>query len=87
VQQLFNDPKAFMVGTLFISIAVAFLIGWLGFCWFRFRQLELEAVLKQEMIQRGMSADDIVRVLKASKVEPIGACRKEAASMAAGVRD
>jgi len=87
VQQLFNDPKAFMVATLFISIAVSFLIGWLGFCWFRFRQLELEAALKQEMIQRGMSADDIVRVLKASKVEPLGMCGKESRSAMAGLRD
>jgi hypothetical protein len=87
VQQLFSDPKAFMVATLFISIAVAFLIGWLGFCWFRFRQLELEAALKQEMIQRGMSADDIVRVLKVSKVEPLGMCRKESQSVVAGLRD
>jgi hypothetical protein len=49
--------------------------------------LELEAALKQEMIQRGMSADDIVRVLKVSKVEPIGMCGKESPSVVAGLRD
>jgi hypothetical protein len=35
--------------------------------WRKARQAECEAVLKQEMVQRGMSADDIVRVLQAGK--------------------
>ena len=34
--------------------------------WRRGRTTELEIMLKQEMLQRGMSADDIVKVLQAS---------------------
>ncbi len=34
--------------------------------WRRGRKVELEIMLKQEMLQRGMSADDIVKVLQAS---------------------
>jgi hypothetical protein len=47
--------------------AGAGLIALLGYGLFRWRQEVIEAALKQEMLQRGMSADDIVRVLKASK--------------------
>jgi hypothetical protein len=34
--------------------------------WRGVRQFETEAALKQEMLQRGMSAEDIERVLRAS---------------------
>jgi len=34
-------------------------------CWRRMRKDELDAGLKQDMIARGMSADEIVRVLSA----------------------
>jgi hypothetical protein len=33
--------------------------------WYRWRKCEIEAELKHEMIARGMSANDIVRVLEA----------------------
>lgn len=33
--------------------------------WYKHRQTEIDAALKQEMIQRGMSAEDIERVLAA----------------------
>jgi hypothetical protein len=36
----------------------------------RIRQAETEAALKQEMIQRGMSADEIVRVLESGVNKP-----------------
>jgi hypothetical protein len=35
--------------------------------WRRNERLRIEAALKQEMLQRGMSADDIVRVIQASQ--------------------
>jgi hypothetical protein len=40
-----------------------FAIGWGA--WLKHRQKELDADLKREMIERGMSADEIVRVLEA----------------------
>ena len=54
---------------------VFFVFGWLtittvassvAYYWHKVRKAELEASLKQEMIQRGMSADEIVRVIQAS---------------------
>ncbi len=39
------------------------------------RQAELDAALKQEMIQRGMSADDIVKVLQAQSHPSRKGCR------------
>jgi hypothetical protein len=38
--------------------------------WRRSRQAELDAALKQQMLERGMSADEIVQVLEA-KSQPI----------------
>jgi hypothetical protein len=38
-------------------------IGWA--VWLKYRRKELDAELKRTMIERGMSADDIVRVLEA----------------------
>jgi hypothetical protein len=35
--------------------------------WFKLRKMEMEAALKQEMIQKGMSPDDIQKVLDAGK--------------------
>jgi hypothetical protein len=36
----------------------------------RARQAETEAVLKQQMIERGMNADEIVRVLESGQMRP-----------------
>ncbi|MBI3409634.1 MAG: hypothetical protein HY040_14940 [Planctomycetes bacterium] len=33
--------------------------------WYKHRQAEIDAALKHEMLQRGMSADDIERILAA----------------------
>lgn len=38
--------------------------------WRRSRKSEMEMLLKQEMLQRGMSADEIVKVLSASAGRP-----------------
>ena len=37
----------------------------LGYCWASVRRAEIQANLKHEMIVRGMSADDVARVLDA----------------------
>jgi hypothetical protein len=48
-------------GTLSLT-GIAFI--W-GVIWHRMRQAEIDAALKSEMIQRGMSADEIQQVLEA----------------------
>ncbi len=53
---------------LCLGIPAAFgLLALLGYGLFRWRQEAMEAELKHVLLQRGMSPDDIVRVLKASK--------------------
>jgi hypothetical protein len=51
-----------------VFLCLAFVMGmtvWLTLHWRWHRRMELEAALKQEMIQRGMSATEIERVLAA----------------------
>ena len=54
---------------MIICIVVAGMIGTaittIASNWRKVREAEQEAALKQSMIEKGMSADDIVRVLKA----------------------
>jgi hypothetical protein len=55
-----------------VTIVVLFgapfiVVGWA--LWLKHRQRELDAELKREMIERGMSADDIIRVLNAGSPE------------------
>lgn len=53
---------------LFVSLAAGVLIVLgtnLSWSWVRVRKAALEADLKREMIERGMSADEIVRVIHA----------------------
>jgi hypothetical protein len=49
--------------------AMAFLTGTvtiIGNYWYKHRRLETETALKQDMLNRGMSAEDIERVIRAS---------------------
>jgi hypothetical protein len=49
--------------------AMAFLMGTvtiIGNYWYKHRRLETETALKQDMLSRGMSAEDIERVIRAS---------------------
>jgi hypothetical protein len=53
----------------FVIIAIVFTAGLIMFLtwqWRLHRRTEIEASLKHEMISRGMSADEIERVLRAS---------------------
>jgi hypothetical protein len=59
-----------------VGVVLSFLIAGLtaamywGFAnWRRIEQARIEAALKQEMLLRGMSADDIVRVIEASQIK------------------
>lgn len=54
----------FLCGTLIALTAIVV------YNWRRVRQTELEASLKQDMLNRGLSVDDIERVLRASSAPP-----------------
>ena len=56
------DPVFFVFAFLTITTVVSSV----GYYWHKVRKVELEAALKQEMIQRGMSADEIKQVIQAS---------------------
>jgi hypothetical protein len=53
---------------LFSGATVVAIIG--IFQWRKIEQRRMEAALKQEMLERGMSADEIVRVIEASQIKP-----------------
>ena len=55
------DSLVFTVLAMITGLTV-----WLSFQWRLHRRTELEAALKQDMLNRGMSAEDIERVIKAS---------------------
>src|SRR5262249_14242886 len=49
------------------AIALICIVPSTAHYWWKIRKAELEAALKQEMIQKGMAADDIQKVLDAGK--------------------
>jgi hypothetical protein len=55
-------PILAIVGGITIAI-----IAIVSSAWQKNRQVEVEAALKQDMLNRGMSAEDIERVIKATK--------------------
>src|SRR5262245_6110709 len=55
-----------VVVVLFLLCFLAGLTVWLSLQWRLHRRSELEGALKQDMLNRGMSAEDIERVLRAS---------------------
>ena len=52
---------------VFAFLTITTVVSSVGYYWHKLRKAELEASLKQEMIQRGMSADEIKQVIEASK--------------------
>jgi hypothetical protein len=68
VQELLSKMRGDDVAlVLFFTLSfLAGMIVWLSLQWRLHRRTELEAALKQDMLNRGMSAEDIERVLRAS---------------------
>ena len=64
------DSLVFTVLAIITGLAV-----WLSLQWRLHRRSELEAALKQDMLNRGMSAEDIDRVIKASGTQAVAAKR------------
>jgi hypothetical protein len=72
-----------------VFFALAFLAGlivWLTWQWRLHRRTEIEAALTQEMLNRGMSAEEIVRVLRARSGSRAGADQLDAVVPGAGSR-
>jgi hypothetical protein len=72
--ELLKDP-------VFLSLAAGVLIvlgTTISRCWVKVRKAALEADLKREMIERGMSADEIVRVIEARSGSECGRVREHA---------
>jgi hypothetical protein len=60
--ELLQNPLLIIFGSLTITSVVSTA----AYYWHKTQKAELEASLKLEMIQRGMSADEIERVLQAT---------------------
>jgi hypothetical protein len=62
IEAFFNHPSA----VFWTAIALMAIVPSIAHYWWRIRQSEIDASLKQEMLQRGMSAEEIQMVLAAS---------------------
>jgi hypothetical protein len=51
---------------VFAFLTITSVSSTVAYYWHKIHKTEVEAALKQEMIQRGMSADEIERVLRAT---------------------
>jgi hypothetical protein len=52
---------------VFAFLTLTSVVSSVAHYWFKTKREEIEGALKQEMIQRGMSADEIVKVIAASR--------------------
>jgi hypothetical protein len=80
MQELLGSPggAAALGGVgVFVCIAVIAVGCTVAVQWRKARQAELETCLKRDMLQLGMSADDIVKVLEASATAPEAALQRE----------
>ena len=66
IGEILQHPSENLVLLLFVLGGVlVMLVFAVGAVWHQFRKSDIEASLKHEMIQRGMSADEIERVMAA----------------------
>jgi hypothetical protein len=71
MQEYLASPFLFVLGILVLTVAVPVITHH----WFRVRRLEMETALKQDMLQRGMTAEEIKMVMEASSTSG-GRCGK-----------
>jgi hypothetical protein len=67
--ELLNNTWFLLLAAFAIAAITAVIIR-IAVAWERVRRAEQEAVLKQDMLQRGFQAEDIERVLHATSVPP-----------------
>lgn len=63
--QIPNSPVLIIPIFLFTCLTVTAIVSVVAKCWKDMHRQQIEAELKMEMLQLGMSADDIVRVIQA----------------------
>ena len=63
---LFAEGEALASAAGFAVLCVSMAAYYITVEWRKARQTQIEADLKREMIQKGLPADDIERILKAS---------------------
>ncbi|HEV3262549.1 MAG TPA: hypothetical protein VG013_37195 [Gemmataceae bacterium] len=61
MDHLIDSPFVFVVAILIVTVAVPVL----SHHWYKVRKAEVDASLKHDMLQRGMSAEEIALVLEA----------------------
>jgi hypothetical protein len=73
MQELLLNP----VFIVFASATIISVVSTLAYHWHRTRQAEMETALKHEMLQRGMSADEIQKVIEASSRSGVRKCHPD----------
>jgi len=83
MQDIFSKLSAHQIEDYLIILTVlsACLIAFLTVQWRWHRRTEIEASLKQDMLNRGMGADEIERVLRASMSGRRAGCRRQRESV------
>jgi hypothetical protein len=67
IESLFaKDPALLIPIIMAICGGLVGIVAIIAYHWHNVRQVEVEAALKQDMLNRGMTADEIERVVKAS---------------------
>jgi hypothetical protein len=79
LELLRNDPWLIVIGLGVLIPITAIIFGNVTSYLTRVRQAELEASLKQEMLQRGMSAEEIRVVIEATSHRKGKRCKPESA--------
>ena len=65
------DEDVLVIGIIMIMMVLIAVTAGVTATWYRCRKLQIEADLKMEMIERGMSADEISQVLNATLSESL----------------
>jgi hypothetical protein len=75
-----KNPEALIPITLFGGGALVGIVAILAHQWRAVRRTELEVALKQDMLRRGLSVEEIERVLRASERPPEEAAKADPVS-------
>jgi len=70
VVELLTHPAALGVVAPLVLAALVGIVAIIAVNWSKVRRAEFDATLKHDMLQRGMTADEIERVLRASQSSP-----------------
>jgi hypothetical protein len=70
IERLFGSDPALLIPIIMAICGTLFgIIAFVANQWRKVRQAEVEGALKQDMLQRGLSVDEIERVIQTSNIE------------------